>query len=74
VNFRNVRLPVDIRGKLYLHSMPGRHEALADAWAEVCPLYPESGHAQRPHQYPLVPIADIDNGNQRNLLVLIRDH
>jgi hypothetical protein len=35
VNFRNVRLPVDIRGKLYLHSMPGRHEALADAWAEV---------------------------------------
>jgi protein-tyrosine phosphatase len=29
VNFRNVRLPVDIRGKLYLHSMPGRHEALA---------------------------------------------
>jgi hypothetical protein len=35
---------------------------------------PESGHAQRPHQYPLVPIADIDNGNQRNLLVLIGDH
>ena len=33
--FRRVKLPHDISGQLYLHSMPGRHEQWADFTAEA---------------------------------------
>ena len=33
--FRRVTLPSDVAGGLWLHSMPGRHEPLEEAWEEV---------------------------------------
>ena len=33
--FRQVELPVEVSGHLYLHSMPGRYEPLAETWTEV---------------------------------------
>jgi protein-tyrosine phosphatase len=33
--FRTVGLPVDISGRLLLHSMPGRYEALERVWRQV---------------------------------------
>ena len=33
--FREVILPQEIQGKLYLHSMPGRYEKLARSWQEI---------------------------------------
>lgn len=33
--FRQVKLPTEILGHLYLHSMPGWYEPLAETWAEV---------------------------------------
>ena len=33
--FRNVALPQEITGKLYLHSMPGRYEKLSKAFHEI---------------------------------------
>ena len=33
--FRNVALPEEIPGKLYLHSMPGRYEKLSKAFHEI---------------------------------------
>lgn len=33
--FREVKLPERVPGRLYLHSMPGRCESLDDAWGEV---------------------------------------
>jgi protein-tyrosine phosphatase len=33
--FRNVTLPEEITGKLYLHSMPGRYEKLSKAFHEI---------------------------------------
>lgn len=33
--FREVELPGEISGRLYLHSMPGRREPLGDVWAEI---------------------------------------
>ena len=38
MKFRSVKLPVCAPGKLYLHSMPGRREPLADVWAAVARL------------------------------------
>ena len=34
-NFREVALPTGVSGRLFLHSMPGRHEALVEVWAQV---------------------------------------
>lgn len=36
--FRKVELPGGIKGRLYLHSMPGRYETLDDAWNEITRL------------------------------------
>jgi hypothetical protein len=33
--FREVNLPENIAGRLYLHSMPGRHEPLEDIEARI---------------------------------------
>ena len=33
--FRQVELPAEVSGHLYLHSMPGRYEPLVETWAEV---------------------------------------
>jgi protein-tyrosine phosphatase len=33
--FRSVALPEEIRGKLYLHSMPGRYEKLSRSFQEI---------------------------------------
>ena len=33
--FRQVELPESVPGRLLLHSMPGRHEALGKIWTEV---------------------------------------
>jgi protein-tyrosine phosphatase len=33
--FRNVALPEEIMGKLYLHSMPGRYEKLSSSFQEI---------------------------------------
>lgn len=33
--FRSVDLPADISGRMLLHSMPGRYEALARVWQQV---------------------------------------
>jgi len=38
VLFREVELPGGIKGRLYLHSMPGRQETLDDAWTEITRL------------------------------------
>lgn len=38
VRFRQVKLTDGVPGCLYLHGMPGRHESLADAWAEAARL------------------------------------
>jgi hypothetical protein len=35
MKFREVKLPVSVTGKLYLHSMPGRYEPLAASWSEA---------------------------------------
>jgi protein-tyrosine phosphatase len=35
VLFREVELPGNISGRLYIHSMPGRREPLEDVWAEI---------------------------------------
>src|SRR6266545_8416613 len=35
MRFREVDLAGSAEGELFLHSMPGRYEALADAWGEV---------------------------------------
>jgi hypothetical protein len=34
-DFRELALPDHVTGRLFLHSMPGVKEPLADAWAEV---------------------------------------
>jgi protein-tyrosine phosphatase len=34
-HFRQVKLPEDRSGRLYLHSMPGRNESLEEVWVEV---------------------------------------
>ena len=33
--FREVPLPEPVRGRLYLHSMPGRHETFEEFLSEV---------------------------------------
>lgn len=38
MTFRQVVLPDDIPGRLYLHSMPGLQESLADSWDEIARL------------------------------------
>jgi atypical dual specificity phosphatase len=35
MKFREVALPDGVQGRLFLHSMPGLNEPLADAWVEV---------------------------------------
>lgn len=37
-DFRNVPLPNEVPGQLYLHSMPGRYEPLLDSWTQVSDL------------------------------------
>ena len=55
--FRPVRLPSDVAGRLWLHSMPGRHEPLEQAWAQlrlhgvesiVCLARPDEVRAKSP--------------------------
>jgi protein-tyrosine phosphatase len=36
--FRAVKLPQGIKGRLYLHSMPGRYENVDAVWAEIARL------------------------------------
>ncbi len=55
--FRPVRLPSDLAGSLWLHSMPGRYEPLEQAWEQirshavqaiVCLAGPEEVRAKSP--------------------------
>jgi protein-tyrosine phosphatase len=37
-SFRPVKLPSGVKGRLFLHSMPGRRESLESVWAEMARL------------------------------------